>query len=51
MAKKKADPLDFPFGFNVKPGARKPKKPKGKKGKGRKSDAWRAYVGETKRRR
>ena len=46
MAKKKVDPLDFPFGLNVKP-----KKAKGKKGKGRKSDAWRAYVGETRRRR
>jgi hypothetical protein len=44
--KAKFDPLDFPFGYNVKP-----KRAKGAKGKARKSDAWRAYVGGAKRRR
>jgi hypothetical protein len=41
MAKKpKFDPISFNFGAN-----RKPRGGKGKKAKGRKSDAWRAYVG------
>jgi hypothetical protein len=50
MAKAKFDPFDFPFGANA-PRRKKPQAGKEKKGRGRKSDAWRAYVGGARRRR
>jgi hypothetical protein len=44
MAKRvKFDPTSFNFGANAP--RRKPKGGKGKKGGGKKSNAWRAYVG------
>jgi hypothetical protein len=48
MAKfKAADPFDFPFGALAP--RRKPRRKKGQKAGGRKPDAWRAYVGGTRR--
>jgi hypothetical protein len=44
----KHDPLSFDFGYNIR---LKAKKPKAKKGTGSKSNAWRAYVGESKKRK
>jgi hypothetical protein len=44
MAKRvKFDPTSFNFGANAP--RRKPRGAKGKKGGGKKSNAWRAYVG------
>ena len=42
----KRDPYSFNFGYNVKP---KKKRKKTTKGGGKRSDAWRAYVGAKRR--